>query len=140
MKRRLSVLLAAVLLGGGLFAPSAAVAAEPSIAACEVRQRFEWGPGKVFNPGECYTVAGASLYMQHDGNLVVYYNGGWTCATNTAGANGAYAVFQGDGNFVIYYFNYPIWASNTSGTRLIFRGDGTLLIRNAGGAQIWSLC
>jgi len=147
--RRIALLLAASFAAIGLTAtpagaaPTAPSQGSPGIAACSQGPRFTWAPTAYFNPGDCTQTAGSMFIMQGDGNLVLYYSYGFTCATNTAGANGAVAVFQDDGNLVIYYFGYPIWHSGTNGNygaRLIHRGDGTLLIRNAAGAEIWRLC
>lgn len=63
------------------------------------------------------------LYMQWDGNVVLYENFSTTrkvvWATNTDGKGGTFAVIQQDGNFVIYRPNgtgvAPVWASNTGG-------------------------
>jgi hypothetical protein len=69
--------------------------------------------------------SGAYMYMQTDGNLVVYKSGGgpgiggalWS--TGTSGHSGAHAVMQNDGNFVVYRSGGgptsggALWASNT---------------------------
>lgn len=144
--RRIALLFAALLVATGLIAtPAAAVPppGSPGIAACSQSNKFTWTPTAYFYAGPCYQTAGSMLVMQYDGNFVLYYNAGYTCATNTAGAPGAFAVFQDDGNLVVYYYGYPIFSSGTGGNygaTLIHRGDGTLLIRNAGGAEIWRLC
>ncbi|MDF2258548.1 hypothetical protein P2L57_23330 [Streptomyces ferralitis] len=47
--------------------------------------------------------SGAYVYMQSDGNLVVYgSSGGALWATGTWGHSGAYAIMQNDGNLVVY--------------------------------------
>ena len=60
------------------------------------------------------------LYMQNDGNLVLYevFKGNlypaW--ASNTAGSGAVRAVMQSDGNFVLYTANNrAVWATNTAG-------------------------
>ena len=63
------------------------------------------------------------LFMQTDGNLVMYANTfrdasgvlrGWaTWATNTEGNPGTFLVAQGDGNAVLYRNRTPLWATNT---------------------------
>lgn len=57
------------------------------------------------------------MYMQTDGNLVLYNTGGqplWASGTN--GNPGAYLTLQTDGNLVIYSSsNQPLWTSGTNG-------------------------
>ncbi len=59
------------------------------------------------------------LYMQPDGNLVLYQYGTalWSSGTfgQNCGSNQCYAVFQGDGNFVVYNGSTPLWNSQTGG-------------------------
>ncbi|HEX6683226.1 MAG TPA: hypothetical protein VF062_10540 [Candidatus Limnocylindrales bacterium] len=101
-----------------------------------------WTATKVFAPGEHHFGCKGVLFMQSDGNLVVYNEFGspkW--ASNTGGRPGAYAVFQSDGNLVVYTsWGHPIWASNTNspGGRLDFQGDGNLVIYAWYGAPIWA--
>jgi hypothetical protein len=56
-----------------------------------------------------------ALFMQHDGNLVIYNSSGvpiW--ASQTHGQAGSRLVIQNDGNIVIYTAGgTPIWATNT---------------------------
>ena len=59
--------------------------------------------------------AGTSASMQRDGNLVLYRNGRAVWASNTAGHTGAYLALQNDGNLVIYQNSKALWASNTAG-------------------------
>ncbi len=72
-----------------------------------------------------YGHSGAYVYMQSDGNLVVYTSsggpgiGGALWSTHTNGHTGAYAIMQNDGNFVVYgsgggpTTGGSLWASNT---------------------------
>jgi hypothetical protein len=87
------------------------------------------------------------LYMQNDGNLVMYEDDRgrlsplWASHTNGSGA--VRAVMQTDGNFVLYNArNQAVWASNTAGirsaqyARVTVNDDGTFdvstpLARNA---------
>jgi hypothetical protein len=64
---------------------------------------YTWYATKTFVPDEHYTGCNGTLYMQLDGNLVIYAPSGiplW--ASNTCCISGAYAVFQDDGNLVVY--------------------------------------
>jgi len=78
------------------------------------------------------------LYMQHDGNLVLYCDGSrvnWASNTNgTAIKGGLY--FHHDGNLVIYSFNgKPVWASHTDHTdahELRVQDDGNLVLYGYG--------
>jgi hypothetical protein len=83
----------------------------------------------------------ARLFMQGDGNLVVYDEfGGARWASNTVG-QGWTALFQDDGNFVVYTRSgHPVWASNTDhhpGSRLFVQDDGNVVIYD-GSAPIWA--
>lgn len=82
-----------------------------------------------------------SLYLQGDGNLVLYspYRALW--ASNTVGSNAATLVIQADGNAVLYNKNgAPVWNSGTVGrgpSSLNVQQDGNLVLYNASGAT-WS--
>lgn len=55
------------------------------------------------------------LYMQTDGNLVLYSSSGqpiWN--SGTQGNPGAYLALQTDGNLVLYRDGIPLWNSNTT--------------------------
>jgi hypothetical protein len=55
------------------------------------------------------------LFMQKDGNLVLYDNANPKWYTKTNGHPGAYFVLQNDGNAVVYSKdNKPIWSTNTA--------------------------
>jgi Zn-dependent metalloprotease len=59
--------------------------------------------------------SGYTLWMQRDGNLVVYSRSGTAVwASNTWGHIGAWAVLQNDGNLVVRDQNNVYWASNTA--------------------------
>ena len=83
------------------------------------------------------------LYMQSDGNLVLYYaptsHAIW--ATNTSGTGASYLRMQSDGNLVIYdATNQPTWATNTDGhlhALLVVQNDGNLVIYDANWTPIW---
>jgi hypothetical protein len=86
------------------------------------------------------------LYMQGDGNLVLYYepNGHALWASNTNGRPASQLVMQAsDGNLVIYSTTgQPIWASGTQGhphATLIVQNDGNVVIYDANGSSLWSM-
>ncbi|MER6125267.1 hypothetical protein ABT173_22045 [Streptomyces sp. NPDC001795] len=81
--------------------------------------------GKAIWSTGTYGHSGAYVYMQSDGNLVVYTSsggpglGGALWSTHTNGHTGAYATMQNDGNFVVYKSGGgpstggALWSSNT---------------------------
>jgi len=89
----------------------------------------------------------AQLYMQDDGNLVLYFRYGsqWLAqwATGTQGNPGAYAVMQAsDGNFVVYGpQGNVLWASNTAGVAncvIAVQDDGNVVIYDPQGHARWA--
>jgi hypothetical protein len=85
-----------------------------------------------------------TLVMQEDGNLVVYYAGGYTPIWNSGTWNnsGAYATMQNDGNLVVYSANgNPLWNSYTytqGASVLKMQSDGNLVAyRNSDNAFTW---
>jgi hypothetical protein len=87
---------------------------------------------------------GWALYMQTDGNLVIYNQAGvpqWSSRTTGGDANSS-AIMQSDGNFVIYDNGVPRWASNTSGhpgAVLAFQNyDGNLVVYSSTGQPLWA--
>ncbi|BBY82168.1 peptidoglycan DD-metalloendopeptidase family protein [Mycolicibacterium pulveris] len=74
------------------------------------------------------------LYMQKDGNLVLYdeqrsHKALWASATD--GQSGAHAVMQSDGNLVVYRGSKALWSSHTNGQKgavLVVQNDGNLVI------------
>lgn len=84
-----------------------------------------------------------SLFMQSDGNLVLYQNGyGATWASNTVGSGASRLIMQADGNLVIYRAdNTPVWASYTQGngpSTFYVQEDGNLVIYNEAGSATWA--
>ncbi len=98
------------------------------------------------NAGQSITTQNRHLSMQTDGNFVVYnYGNGsvggalWNSGTNSG--SGYKVVFQGDGNLVIYDANGSAkWASGTnpSGASLSLQSDGNLVIYNSSGSAQWA--
>ena len=89
------------------------------------------------------------LWMQNDGNLVLYKTPNWIplWSTDTWRFPGLRAVMQGDGNLVLYdaavdygvYHAY--WASNTPwypGSTLVLQDDGNLVIYTPSSQAVWA--
>jgi len=90
---------------------------------------------------------GATVTMQADGNLVVYYNGTAVWNSNTAGFAGDFLKLQDDGNLVIYEDSHALWdygsgyignllqpgATLVAGDELVSPGRGYELIMQADG-------
>lgn len=82
------------------------------------------------------------LYMQGDGNLVLYDEGQnhkalWASGTN--GQPGLGATMQSDGNVVLYAGTTAKWSTRTNGwngARLVVQNDGNLVIY-AGPTAVW---
>ncbi|MGO9560234.1 MAG: peptidoglycan-binding protein [Acidimicrobiales bacterium] len=82
------------------------------------------------------------LYMQRDGNFVLYANGKATWWTNTGHHPGAVIDFQRDGNLVIYFDHRALWASGTwrdggAGNYLVVQDDGNVVIYNGANKVLW---
>jgi hypothetical protein len=85
------------------------------------------------------------LYMQTDGNLVIYINTSqpiWASNTTGTGSND-YLVMQTDGNLVVYTGSgRPVWASNTARTGssnyLVMQDDGNLVVYTGAGRPVWA--
>ena len=102
-------------------------------------------PGQSLGPGESLSSPDElySLFMQSDGNAVLYYgNGGppsavWATHTNGIHTPGEFTM-QTDGNLVLYDSSrQPHWASQTSGNPGAFlnvQNDGNLVVYRAGSA------
>ncbi len=101
-------------------------------------------PGKTIHSGEklwsCRN--GYALYMQPDGNLVLYAPGSRpTWASHTNGKGGYRATMQTDGNFVVYdRHNKALWASSHrhAGDQLDLRNDGNLVKKSTRGDVSWA--
>jgi len=84
------------------------------------------------------------LYMQGDGNLVLYdeaqgHKALW--ATGTNGRAGLHAAMQGDGNLVLYTPSpqAAVWSTKTNGfpgARLVLQSDNNLVVYQ-GGTALW---
>ncbi len=108
---------------------------------------FSFSAGQFqLNAGESITTQNRHLVMQTDGNFVIYNFGNgsiggakWASGTNSG--SGYRVVFQGDGNLVIYDANGSAkWASGTnpSGSSLSLQGDGNLVIYSGSGGALWA--
>jgi hypothetical protein len=85
------------------------------------------------------------LYMQSDGNLVLYYqpNGHAVWSSKTVGRPANSVAMQGDGNLVIYSKTpgEAIWWTGTQGhphATLIVQNDGNVVIYDANWSSLWS--
>ncbi len=82
-----------------------------------------------------------ALFMQKDGNLVLYGHGRAVWSSRTAGHSGANLVVQGDGNIVIYHNGKALWNTRTGGdgvNRLAMQSDGNLVARTASNQAKWA--
>jgi hypothetical protein len=83
-----------------------------------------------------------TLFMQGDGNLVLYQGSTALWASNTAGTAADEAIMQGDGNFVLYTSaGSALWASGTAGNPgayLEVQNDGNVVVYSASGSALWS--
>ncbi|MBK8540415.1 MAG: hypothetical protein IPL60_10460 [Ardenticatenia bacterium] len=90
----------------------------------------------IASPGGCF-----QLWMQNDGNVVLYSFGRAIWSTGTDQSGGAYLVMQGDGNLVVYDgWGTPVWWSGTqghAGAALFLQQDGNIVIYH-GNAAVWA--
>ncbi|MEU7909276.1 LamG-like jellyroll fold domain-containing protein [Actinoplanes sp. NPDC049118] len=81
------------------------------------------------------------LWMQEDGNLVLYENDTAIWSTNTTANPGASLIMQGDGNLVLYSSaKTMLWSTGTYDTtadRLVLYDDGDLALLDAAGQVVW---
>ena len=101
-----------------------------------VPSRFNGGSSPILSGNGAYR-----LYMQGDGNLVIYDSSGryrWASSTNVPGG---YLVVQPDGNVVIYDSedNLPLWTAGvySPGAQLQMQNDGNLVLYARSGAALW---
>jgi hypothetical protein len=83
-----------------------------------------------------------TLFLQGDGNLVLYQGSTALWASNTVNSGATKAAMQGDGNFVLYTSaGAAVWASgtaNNAGAKLTLQNDGNVVITGSGGGTLWS--
>jgi hypothetical protein len=103
------------------------------------QEYYDLTRGRAFRPfllgaDQWVSAPGLGLYMQRDGNLVLYdaqgplwASGTWT-GPDTCGP-GCFAAFQEDGNLVVYMGGGAVWASGTwgCGDRLILSSTAPFL-------------
>ena len=74
------------------------------------------------------------LYLQSDGNVVIYNTSNWSSIWSTRTNSGVKFILQSDGNIVLYnQNNNPVWNSGTqglTGTKLILQNDSNLVLYN----------
>lgn len=101
------------------------------------------GSNEGLAPGEHLTSCEGkyTLWMQDDGNFVLYHNGvGAIWASSTVGPGFRFAAMQGDGNLVVYSEGTAEWYSHTAGHAgavLAVQDDGNLVIYQ-GNTPIWA--
>lgn len=82
-----------------------------------------------------------TLWMQSDGNFVLYGSDRVIWQSGTAGSGGVLASMQGDGNLVIYNSaSQPLWWSGTQGNPgawLDVQDDGNMVIYNTASQPLW---
>ena len=80
------------------------------------------------------------LYMQSDGNLVLYFGPQalWYAPGTWGTTNQAF--FQVDGNFVVYGPSGPLWSAGVDapGSEMVLQNDGNLVIYSPYGVPLWS--
>ncbi|MFI5531438.1 hypothetical protein ACIA8O_23185 [Kitasatospora sp. NPDC051853] len=123
-RRRLLALTGAAALAAGALLTAGAPAQAANTYCAEPVQpgAARLGAGQTLTAGQSVNVAGETLVMQQDGNLVLRLtapgnpSGPPLWHSNTWGNDGAYATMQADGNFVVYRQNgTALWSSGTYG-------------------------
>lgn len=83
------------------------------------------------------------LFLQRDGNLVLYDQARAIWVSNTHGKDSKELLFQTDGNIVLYGgTGLPYWHTATHGkpiTRFVLQDDGNLVAYAVGGKARWSV-
>lgn len=104
---------------------------------------FSLGANQLLNMGQSITSADGRyrLYMQNDGNLVLYSIKRALWSSGTSNKPVTSAVMQSDGNLVLYDSQAKAyWSSGTAGkgsSSLVVQNDGNLVIYNSNNA-IWN--
>jgi hypothetical protein len=134
--------------GGGFYLFGISHPPHPVTSPWTQRQGDRLAANQVLGPNQYLESQNgvAVLYVQGDGNLVLYdhFHGGWVplWATGTVGAIGDYLVPQSDGNLVLYLpGGKPIWATGTVGwgpIGLIMQDDYNCVIYNAYFRPLWA--
>ncbi|MER5638743.1 hypothetical protein ABT095_17485 [Kitasatospora sp. NPDC002227] len=150
MRTRAAALVAATAFGLGLLtagtahaAPAASAAPKPAVAAAAVAKTVITGT-TIRHQNEYWASPDGStkLYMQWDGNVVVYKNGTAVWSAPGAMPNGNFLAMQVDGNLVVYSAsNTPLWASNTGGhygAVLAVYDSGAIQVEQPDGTVLWT--
>lgn len=148
-ERRRRGLLARLFAAFGLVAVFAAGFAGLSATSASAAQ-VSLSANHVLYGGQSISSADGhfQLWMQTDGNVVLYQEGRVRWATGTAGHPGAWLAMQGDGNLVVYRGNLPpspgnalwssgTWAPNGASAYLTVQTDGNAVIYLSSSA-LWS--
>lgn len=116
----------------------------PPPAAPSASRADTLSPGQVVYggaPAFVSTTFDIALYMQVDGNLVIYRPGVAIWAVYTEPASGAYLVMQTDGNLVLYDKARARWSARTQGNpgaRAVMQSDGNLVVYTPADKALWS--
>lgn len=130
----------AVVLALSLGTTAALSLSTPRVAAAAAGTS-KLAPGEKLTAGQSIKSPNGkyTLFMQTDGNFVLYGPAGATWAAGTQGA-GNYAAMQADGNLVVYSSQgAPKWYSGTweqPGASLSLQDDGNLVLYKSG-AAVW---
>jgi hypothetical protein len=84
---------------------------------------------------------GFKLWMQNDGNLVLYDIEGAIWSSHTNGKPVNECIMQNDGNLVLYTPDGALWSSHTNGNPgsiLYMQNDGNVVIYDKNDTAIWS--
>lgn len=108
--------------------------------------RLNAGNGLAHGAGLSSCSGAFSLYMQTDGNLVLYRNsdGAALWSSKTFGTGASHAVVDADGTFAIYDDSWgPNWkwsakTTGNPGSFLVVQDDGNLVVYNAKNKAIWA--
>ncbi|MDH6575838.1 hypothetical protein [Kitasatospora sp. MAP5-34] len=146
-RKRVAAIAVVVAMGlGGVAAGTAQAAPESarvSAAAALGGPATVIGPNSVLEVGHAWRSPSGrtALWMQNDGNVVLYHDGVAIWATGTI-PNALHLIMQGDGNLVAYSWNYvPLWWSGTDGhpgAYLAIQEDADMTIYSTNRPLWWS--
>ena len=126
-----------------LTSPPPTTTTTPPTSTTVPAPRSVLGSGQMLNAGEQLKSSDRrfTLWMQLDGNLVLYGPAGALWASGT-GRAGSVAIMQGDGNLVVVApGNVPVWSSGSAGNPgayLALQSDGNLVIYSTSNRAVWA--
>jgi len=136
------------MLAAGTIGTTTAHAAAPSAAAVPAQTNIAASGVPVLKPGQ-RLLSGQhltsqngyyKLYMQTNGNLVLYKGSTALWATRTSNHRGAFLAMQTNGNLVLYYGRTPLWSTRTGGFSVKFfavQNDSNLVLYDTSSRAIW---